>query len=88
MKFKFIVTKTFERNLKKLNNIEQKQVALKLKVLQLNRRHPSLRTKKIGGYENLFELSVNMDIRIFWRYKGSEIIVLLDVGHHHILNKL
>ncbi|NLM21521.1 MAG: hypothetical protein GX207_07220 [Peptococcaceae bacterium] len=62
MKFKIIVTKTFKMNLKKLTQIEQKQVAAKLKILQSNPHHPSLRTKKIKGFEDLFECSVNMDI--------------------------
>lgn len=57
-------------------------------MLQINPRHSSLHTKKIRGFEGLFECSVNMDIRILWRYEGSEIIVTLDIGHHSILNKL
>ena len=88
MKYKIVATRTFEKSLKRLTPIEQKQVAEKLKILQTNPRHSSLRTKKIKGFEGLFECSVNMDIRILWRYEGSEIIVILDIGHHSILNKL
>lgn len=88
MKFKLIVTKTFEKKLKRLTPVEQKQVAAKLKILQSNPHHPSLRTKKIKGFENLFECSVNMDIRILWRYKGFKIIITLDIGHHSIIDKL
>ena len=88
MKYKIVVSRAFEKNLKKLTFIEQKHVAEKLKILQINPRHSSLRTKKIKGFEGLFECSVNMDIRILWRYKGTEIIVTLDIGHHSILNKL
>jgi mRNA interferase RelE/StbE len=88
MKYKIVASKAFEKSLKKLTSIEQKQVAEKLKILQINPRHPSLRTKKIKGFEGLFECSVNMDIRILWRYEGSEIIVTLDIGHHSILRKL
>jgi len=88
MIFKIVATKTFEKSLKRLTSIEQKQVADKLKMLQINPHHSSLRTKKINGFEGLFECSVNMDIRILWRYEGSEIIVTLDIGHHSILNKL
>lgn len=88
MIFKIVATKTFEKSLKRLTSIEQKQVADKLKMLRINPRHSSLRTKKIKGFEGLFECSVNMDIRILWRYEGSEIIIILDIGHHSILNKL
>lgn len=88
MKFKIIVTKTFEKNLKRLTTVEQKQVATKLKLLQSNVNHPSLRTKKIKGFKDLFECSVNMDIRILWQYKGTDIIITLDIGHHSIVDKL
>lgn len=49
--------------------------------------HPSLRTKRIQGTTDLFECSVNMDIRIIWYYEGSKMIILLDVGHHDILKQ-
>ena len=49
--------------------------------------HPSLRTKRIQGSSYLFECSVNMDIRIIWHYEGDEIILLLDIGHHGILDR-
>lgn len=87
MKFKIIFTKSFEKSLKKLSLGEQKQVAIKLKLLQENPLHPSLRTKKIQGFQNLFECSINMDMRILWRYEGSEIIIALDIGHHSIVDK-
>lgn len=88
MKFKLIITKTFEKNLKKLTPLEQRQVASKLELLQTNPYYPSLRTKKIKGFQGLFECSVNMDIRILWKYEGADIIITLDIGHHSIVGKL
>ncbi len=88
MKYNIAFSKTFEKNLKKLTSTEQKQVAEKLKTLQRNPFYPSLRTKIIKGFQNLFECSVNMDIRILWRYKGTKIILTLDIGRHSILDKL
>ena len=41
---------------------EQKAVAQKLKILTENPFYPSLRTKKVQGLDNVFEMSVNMDI--------------------------
>ncbi len=87
-KFNIVYTKAFEKSLKRLSSEEQKLVASKLKILQINPYHPSLRTKKIHGFENLFECSVNMDIRIFWRYMTNDIIITLDVGHHSKVDKL
>ncbi|WP_312652526.1 type II toxin-antitoxin system mRNA interferase toxin, RelE/StbE family [Proteiniclasticum sp.] len=88
MKFKIVLTKTFVKSLKKLTKIEQKQVASTLKLLQVNPHYPSLRTKKIKGFQDLFECSVNMDIRILWKYEGADIIIALDIGHHSIVDKL
>jgi mRNA-degrading endonuclease YafQ of YafQ-DinJ toxin-antitoxin module len=49
--------------------------------------YPSLRTKKIQGVSDLYESSVNMDIRIIWHYENDDLIILADVGHHDILNQ-
>lgn len=79
--YKLKYTKEFERDLKKLSAAEQKQTANKLKLL-INPFYPSLRTKKVQGLDNVFEMSVNMDIRILWRYENGVIILLIDIGHH------
>ena len=55
--------------------------------LIFNPTHPSLRTKKIQGSDGIWESSVNMDIRIIWFYENDELIILLDIGHHDMLNK-
>lgn len=80
--YKLKRTKEFEKNLKSLTSKEQKMVASKLKLLIQNPFYTSLRTKKVQGLDNVFEMSVNMDIRILWKYEDGIIILLLDVGHH------
>lgn len=80
--YKLKYTKEFEKNLKLLTKQEQKTVLNKLKLLVQDPFYPSLRTKKIQGLENVFEMSVNMDIRILWKYDNGTIILLLDIGHH------
>ncbi|MBQ7151337.1 MAG: hypothetical protein IJR94_03685 [Synergistaceae bacterium] len=40
--------------------------------------------KRIQGTEDLFEFSVNMDIRVIWYYEGDAIVLLIDIGHHDI----
>lgn len=82
---KFVFSKKFQKHFKSLNEQEKKQLRNKLELLSVNPLHPSLRTKRIQGTVNLFECSVNMDVRIIWFYEGEQIIVLLDVGHHDIL---
>ena len=80
--YKLKYTKTFEKDLKALSQKEQRAVAQKLRLLAENPFYPSLRTKKVQGLDNVFEMSVNMDIRILWKYEDGIIILLLDVGHH------
>lgn len=57
-------------------------MAQKLRILAENPFYPSLRTKKVQGLNNAFEMSVNMDIRILWQYENGVIIFLIDIGHH------
>lgn len=87
MEFRITVTERFTKNFKKLTENEKKILKSKLEILKTNPMHPSLRTKRIQGVKDLFECSVNMDLRIIWYYEGNKIIVLLDVGHHSILDK-
>ncbi len=82
MKYELKYSKEFLKDLKRLSQREQKAVANKLKLLIENPFHPSLRTKKIQGLDGVFEVSVNMDIRVLWKYDNGVIILLLDVGHH------
>jgi mRNA-degrading endonuclease RelE of RelBE toxin-antitoxin system len=87
MAYTFAPTQRFAKNYLSLSKKEQKQVDEKLLLLADNPLHPSLRAKKVKGAEKLFESSINMDIRIIWYYEGSNIIILLDVGHHDILKQ-
>jgi len=67
---------------------QKKQIKAKVEMLSENPLHPSLRTKRIQGTGDLFECSVNMDIRIIWYYESDQLIMLLDVGHHDILDRV
>ena len=87
MAYQLTFTDRFQKHFKKLTENEKKQIMKKLALLAENPMHPSLRTKRIQGTSNLFECSVNMDIRIIWYYENDKIIILLDVGHHDILKK-
>ena len=87
MAYQFTYTERFTRHYKKLDAQARKQIANKLHLLCENPMHPSLRTKRIQGTTDLFECSVNMDIRIIWHYEGNLMIILVDVGHHDILNQ-
>lgn len=83
MAYEFTFTPRFQKHFRKLTEQEKNQ----LKLLAENPSHPSLRTKRIQGTADLFECSVNMDIRIIWYYEGNKMIILIDVGHHDILKQ-
>ncbi len=87
MTFILKYTRRFEKHFIKLSDKEKKQVKNKLEILVKDPTYPSLRVKRIQGTKDLFECSVNMDIRIIWYYEGDTIIWLVDVGHHGVLNK-
>ena len=87
MTYQFTFTKRFEKHYKKLTVQEKKQLSQKLDLLSQNPAHPSLRTKRIQGTDNLYESSVNMDIRIIWYYEDDVMIILVDIGHHDILKQ-
>lgn len=85
MAFEFTFTPRFQKHFKELTVQEKKQLKKTLEHLAENPSYPSLRTKRIQGTTDLFECSVNMDIRIIWFYEGDKMIILVDVGHHNIL---
>lgn len=59
----------------------KKALKKKLHLLADNRKHPSPRTKKIKGREDIFEASVNMGIRITWEFYEDGIL-LRNIGRH------
>jgi len=83
--YSFEPAKAFIKILKKLSGDEQHSVAVKLEILAQNPFHPSLRTKKVQRLKNVFESSVNMDIRIIWMYKNDKVLLLVNIGRHDIL---
>ena len=87
MAYRITFTKRFEKHFKTLSTQEKKQLRNKLLLLAENPLHPSLRTKRIQGTKDLFECSINMDIRIIWYYEGDKLIILIDVGHQDILDQ-
>ena len=84
---KITFTDRFQKHYKTLTENEKKQFKNKLSVFAENPMHPSLRVKKIQGTNDLYEFSVNMDIRVIWFYEGESLVALVDIGHHDILKK-
>jgi mRNA-degrading endonuclease YafQ of YafQ-DinJ toxin-antitoxin module len=88
MKYEILFSDGFKKSFSKLQIKEKTLFYNKLSLFIENHRHPSLRTKKIKGSEILFESSINMSIRVIWTYKGDNLILMLDIGHHDILKNM
>ncbi|MDQ2088126.1 hypothetical protein RBH29_16995 [Herbivorax sp. ANBcel31] len=77
-----LYSENFKSKVKNLPIEVKKQLKKKLEIMIDNPRHPSLRTKKIKGRgDNIFEASINMDIRMTWQYIEDGII-LRNIGEH------
>ena len=78
---KIVFSDRFIERYNRLEKVIQSKVKAKLKLMSENPMHPSLRTKRVQGTENIFEASVNMNIRMTWQYVESGIL-LRNVGEH------
>ena len=85
MKYYITFSDRFKKHYKNLHPTLQKQISEKVNILTENPIHPSLRTKRLKGTNDLYECSINMSIRLIWYYKNQNMIILLDVGNHDIL---
>ena len=85
--YKITYTPRFKKSFSNLTSVENQQFQKKMEIFIENVLHPSLRTKKLQGQKNLYESSINMDIRIIWYFENEELIVLIDIGHHDVLKK-
>jgi mRNA-degrading endonuclease RelE of RelBE toxin-antitoxin system len=65
----------FRKDYKLFSNDIKKVIKAKLKILSENPYHPSLRTKKIKGQEDIFEISINTSIRMTWNYYEGKILL-------------
>lgn len=81
-----LYTNRFKKDYKKLSQQIQKIVKEKIVIMNNDPMHPSLRTKKIKGSKNIFECSINMEIRITWQYENQDIL-LRTIGEHDITLK-
>ena len=86
MPLKITYTQRFKKHYLNLSQAEKTQFQNKLRLFCENIAHPSLRAKRIQGTKDLFEFSVNMDIRVIWFYEAHELVAFVDIGHHDILN--
>lgn len=83
----FIYTERFEQSFSQLAPNTQKIAKRKLQLLLSHPAYPfypSLRIKRIKGTKNIWEGSINMNIRITFQFKSGNII-LRNIGPHDII---
>lgn len=71
----------FLKRVKELPDHVKKALKEKLGLFAENPSHPSLRTKKIKGRDEIFEASVTMSVRMTWEYHKDGIL-LRNIGEH------
>ncbi|MBC8231894.1 type II toxin-antitoxin system RelE/ParE family toxin [bacterium] len=79
-------TRRFKKDYQKLSTDIQGRTDEKLRLLLLDRRHPSLRVHQVRGVPGLWELSVTMNYRVIFEIE-PDCYVLLGVGPHDILDR-
>jgi len=86
-KIKLKPTSTFYEELNELPEKIQKKTWKKLELFQSSPRHPSLRVKKMKGYEKIWELSITQAYRVTfqWGQCQSRTAVLRRIGTHDML---
>lgn len=77
-------TQAFERDFAHLTYDIQKRFEAKFGLFILNPAHPSLRVKKMGGTENIWEARITKGYR-FTFMLHSQACILRRIGTHDIL---
>lgn len=80
------LTHSFEDDYQELPLALQKVVDKKLLLLLINFKYPSLRIKKMEGYENVWEARVNQGYRLTFSISKTTYIIR-RVGPHDILKR-
>ena len=78
---KIVFSDRFVAHYRRLEKTMQNKVKAKLKLMSENSMHPSLRTKRVQGTQNIFEASINAGIRMTWQYIENGIL-LRSIGKH------
>jgi mRNA-degrading endonuclease YafQ of YafQ-DinJ toxin-antitoxin module len=73
----------FRRNFKKLSQDGKRAAREKLALFVGDPFHPSLRSKRIQGAPDTWESSIDMDVRMTWRWGEEEgVVELRNIGGH------
>ena len=83
---RLLFTDSFIRGYEKLPPAIQKRIDEKLNLLLSSPRHPSLRIKKMKGFEGIWEGRISRGYRFTFQVEG-DVYILRKVSTHEILRK-
>jgi len=84
---KFYYSEKFKKLFKKLPEAIRNKFAKQIILLEKDIRHPSLHSKKMQGYPDIWEARVDYQYRFTFNWQ-SDVIVLRVIGkHEEALNK-
>jgi len=86
MKYDTLYADLFLDHFERFTLKERRIIERKIELLINNPDHPSLRTQSLHRFEDFYESSVSMGIRVIWEL-DEDTIILHDVGRHDILKK-
>lgn len=79
-------SKSFKKDFLNLPDNIRKLATKKLELFGDNYRHPSLKTKKMEGFENVWEGRITISYRFTFKIE-SNVCILRRIGTHDILKK-
>ncbi|MFH1253733.1 MAG: type II toxin-antitoxin system mRNA interferase toxin, RelE/StbE family [Candidatus Uhrbacteria bacterium] len=80
---KVVLTKRFDRELKKIPLRLRPETEQKVELFLTDPHHPSLKTHKLSGQmKNFWSFSVNFKTRIIFKYLEDGTIAFLSIGDH------
>jgi mRNA-degrading endonuclease YafQ of YafQ-DinJ toxin-antitoxin module len=78
---KIVRTNTFKRDFQKLPRYAQEKFERKIRIFMKNIHHPSLRVKKMQGYKNRWEASIDKFYRFTFEVH-EDYYLLRRIGPH------
>jgi mRNA interferase RelE/StbE len=84
---KIAFSKPAEKSYKKLPKKIQIKTDKQLKFLLINKRHPSLRVKKLKGHDDLLEARIDYHYRFVFQEEKDKILIMFMGPHDEGLGK-
>ncbi len=81
MSFLHLITPAFERELRSFPLEVRELFNRRLEFMRDDLRHPSIRIKKFGGFDDLWQGRLNSSIRFYFKVSGGKIIFLAIKKH-------